>query len=1054
MAATWWSSTGPHKGGSPAGRRDRYAPVGRSITGWAAVVLSLASVAAAEIHRDHFDHAGFDLRSRPQWGVADGAYYGYRMQGGRLVSVYTPVVGAGAICADQYVGAEHRGEAYQRVSILIRYPQVAGDGYTPQFHLLLNWQGGALFSDCYRLSLRGIRDFSVSRLDGAGKEIVTSGWERPGANPLKTNEWYQLTLEKTGRSLVGSIVTQQGVPVAQAEIVDDGEVLEGGCPVLLSQYPVASRSLELDEFEYELSDRENIMAASLREDGGVRLDGVLDEPCWESAQRATGWRRRESGGHRASGKPVPVDSATAQLVFDTEHLYVGIHCPLKSESAVAAARRLTPTDMFVGQTVEVFLDPLRECRRRVGLGRDGREMFFNHTGPKIFRFAVNAAGGRYSELLGIPWWKLPWQSAVHVGDDEWSAELRIPFASLAFFEQGAGGELEAGWGSTWGVNFSLDGQTWVSQINRHGYPSAMGEVRAIQADPARHQWALLHGLGPRQAGAVPLAFTVVNATGVDRRVRVRAVQTGRGSKELGTFEINQQVVDKRWAHGSLVLPLNEPGDDAVQITIEDAVTGRELVHRPLRIDNIRVGSGRWDRSFYMEEKQATLWVRLGPAVKDARPLYCALRAVGSPSVLQARKVDWDPARDCPVRFDLAVLPQGSYQVEVVVAGYEKSPFVVPLRKLPPRVGAVQYTNRGTILRDGVPFFPFGMYYVERHLEGEFLESYAAAGFNTFLLEWGSAGSFVLKTRQVKDYGLVPIVSLHNTDEMRSVTRNGSDYSQENLQRGRLPVAADTIRMLARQVGDSVLAWYTRDEPNESMYKLVRGLHDVAHETDPYHPTMTVIFQPHLFPHYHDATDVLGPDIYPTFPGGRMARVGEAMRKAVRDLRGKPIVAVLQSFFPKGRRMPNRMELRCMAYLSLVNGATGIMWFSYDYNGKMAEQHPQAWEALKELAGEFRQLAPALLPSGDAHLVQPLLVKSANGLQTAVYTHAKAVYVVAVNDQEKDLGRVELSLGGKSTSAAVEVMFEQRHLQREQAGAWSDLFGPYSVHIYRLSIEQE
>jgi hypothetical protein len=708
--------------------------------------------------------------------------------------------------------------------------------------------------------------------------------------------------------------------------------------------------------------------------------------------------------------------------------------------------------MFVGQTVEVFLDPLREYRRRSGLAPDGREMFFNHPGPKIFRFAVNAAGGRYSELMGVSWWKTPWQSAVQIDKDAWSAELRIPFASLAFFEQGARGELEPAWGTRWGVNFSFDGQTWVSHRNRHGYPLAMGEVRAIQADPARHRWALLHGLGPRQVGAVPLVFTVVNATGVDRRVRVRAVRTGRGTNDLGMYEIRQEVVDQRWAHGSLVLPLDDPGEDAIRITIEDAETGRALVHRPLRIDHIMVGSGRWDRSFYMEEKQATLRLELGSAVKEPCRLQCLLRAVDSRFVLARREAAWAPRMDCCVRFDLAALPQGRYEVEVVVEGYEKSPFMVPLRKLAPRVGAVQYTHRGTLLRDGVPFFPFGMYYVERHLEGAFLESYAAAGFNTFLLEWGSAASFVVKNRQVKNYGLVPIVCLHNTDEIRSATANESNFTQRNLQEGRLPVAADTIRMLSRQMGDRVLAWYTRDEPNESMYKMVRGLHNVAHDTDPYHPTMTVIFQPHLFPHYHDATDVLGPDIYPTFPGGRMARVGEGLRKAAGDLRGKPIVAVLQSFYPKGRRMPNRMELRCMAYLSVVSGATGIMWFSYDYNGKMSEQHPQAWRAIRELAAEFRRLGPVFLTLEGDQQSQRLQVPPGNTLRVAVWQHRDVRYVVAVNDENQDRGRVKLTLDGVAGAQDVEVLFEQRQLQRERDGSLSDRFAPYDVHIYRIPLE--
>ena len=239
-------------------------------TGCVATIILLTSVAAAEIHRDHFDESGFDLRTRPHWDVADGAYYGYRVQGKRLVSVYAPVVGVGAISADKFVGAKHQGETYQRVSIMIRFPEVTGGGYMPQFHLVLNWQGGSLFSSCYRLSVRGVRDFSLSRLDSTGKETVTSGWSPAGASPLKTNQWYRLTLEKTGRSLVGSIATQRGDQVAEAQIVDDGEVLEGGNPVLLSQYPAATRSLELDDFEYELSDRANIGAALVRRAAGVQ----------------------------------------------------------------------------------------------------------------------------------------------------------------------------------------------------------------------------------------------------------------------------------------------------------------------------------------------------------------------------------------------------------------------------------------------------------------------------------------------------------------------------------------------------------------------------------------------------------------------------------------------------------------------------------------------------------------------------------------------------------------------------------------------------------------
>ena len=61
--------------------------------------------------------------------------------------------------------------------------------------------------------------------------------------------------------------------------------------------------------------------------------------------------------------------------------------------------------MFDGNTAPVFLDPLLDYRRDVGLAEDPDALFYTHPGPKIFRFAVNPVNGRFSDLLGTPWWK-------------------------------------------------------------------------------------------------------------------------------------------------------------------------------------------------------------------------------------------------------------------------------------------------------------------------------------------------------------------------------------------------------------------------------------------------------------------------------------------------------------------------------------------------------------------------------------------------------------------------------------------------------------------------
>ena len=1005
--------------------------------------------ATAEIFRDHFNRPEMDLRAAPNWAVADGAYYGYLTRQGRAVSVYAPLVGAGAISIDRYAGATHRDERYQRVAIDIRFPQASGDGHQPIFHLMLNWQGSGLFGAGYRLTLRGIKDFAVAKTDAEGAETLSSGWQTYGEDSLKPQMWCRLTLERREAELVGRVATLAGKVIRETKLLDTGEPLDGGHPVLLSHYPSGPlRSIELDNFEYELKNPRKIAALAVGSSVTPQIDGRLEEGCWKQAALNASFGKEEL---LKSDPEKTLDIPRAQICFDESTLFVGLRCPLTTPEAVQAARELTPPQMFVGNTAEVFLDPLHEYRRRAGLDDDPEEFFFNHLGPKIFRFAVNAANGRFSELKGAPGYRIPWDSATYVGDDFWSAELAIPFASLAYFEQVERGQLEPAWKDHWGLNFVVDDRAWVGLPNADGYPSSVGMLTGLDADPTRYRLAFLTGVGPKLIGEVPVVFTVTNSTGSDRQVMVTASTTGEASDPSPlTFHAPTQLKEVYWIHGQLALPVESVGNHRVLFTVRDRATGAALLHRSLRIDDVQVGAGRWDRSFYLQERTATLLVNLGSAVTGERSLRCELRRHGETQIRQSRTASWKPGETAQIAYYLASLPRGKYVAQVTVSGYEAAPFTAEFQKLLPKKGAVQYDASGTLWRDGKPFFPFGMYGIEHELHGELLEEYGAAGFNTFLLEWGFADGFVQQAQRVQQHGLVPIVGLHNMEDMRIATGGETRYSLENLQQARLPIAREAVRMMLRRAGANYLAWYTRDEPNELMYKVVRGLHEVVHEIDPYHPSMTVIFTPHLFPAYHDATDILGPDIYPTFPNGRLAKVGEAMQKAVREQNGKPVFAVLQSFYPDGHRMPNRAELRCMAYLSVVSGVKGILWFSYNYNGLMAEKHPAAWAALKELAGEFRELSPAFTDSATQPPHVSLQVEAAASIKTRLFSHAGQHFVLAVNEAPVEVGEVKFVLPGVDT-AKMDVLFEDRRLTTSKGPTWQDRFGPYEVHIYRLGL---
>jgi hypothetical protein len=138
------------------------------------------------------------------------------------------------------------------------------------------------------------------------------------------------------------------------------------------------------------------------------------------------------------------------------------------------------------------------------------------------------------------------------------------------------------------------------------------------------------------------------------------------------------------------------------------------------------------------------------------------------------------------------------------------------------------------------------------------------------------------------------------------------------------------------------------------------------EADPHHPTAIVIYRPENFGDYASASDILMTDPYP-IPHRPLTVVSESVR-AAREAVGdrKPVWAIIQAFnwaeaSQEARRIgwarwPTYAEQRCMAYLAVINGAKGILFFRYGGN----EHDPANWRAVKRVAGELKRISPILL----------------------------------------------------------------------------------------------
>ncbi|MGE5316206.1 MAG: DUF5916 domain-containing protein [Acidobacteriota bacterium] len=163
---------------------------------------------------------------------------------------------------------------------------------------------------------------------------------------------------------------------------------------------------------------------AVRLTSSVRMDGILSEDIWKTAPAATVFLQRDPVEGAA-----PSERTEVRIVYDDDAVYVGARMfDAHPDSIVSQLERKdydTHSDYFL-----LFLDPYHDKR----------------TG---YYFGINAGGTLYDgTLFNDDWdnnsWDGIWEGKVHIDSEGWTAELRIPFSQLRFFDTPD---------HVWGVNY-------------------------------------------------------------------------------------------------------------------------------------------------------------------------------------------------------------------------------------------------------------------------------------------------------------------------------------------------------------------------------------------------------------------------------------------------------------------------------------------------------------------------------------------------------------------------------------------------------------------------
>ncbi len=170
----------------------------------------------------------------------------------------------------------------------------------------------------------------------------------------------------------------------------------------------------------------DLAAIAVRVEEGPRVDGVLDDGVWAQAPARDDFRQAD---------PVvgaePGERTEFRVLYTETDLYIGVRCFVEAGGGMVLARQ-TRRDQGAQGDDAIFVT--------FDTNRDGQSGYF---------FELTAAGARgdglidNDALLGNSWDGV-WAARTSVDDEGWSAEIRIPFATLSFDR-----DLTA-----WGLNVS------------------------------------------------------------------------------------------------------------------------------------------------------------------------------------------------------------------------------------------------------------------------------------------------------------------------------------------------------------------------------------------------------------------------------------------------------------------------------------------------------------------------------------------------------------------------------------------------------------------------
>ncbi|MBU0477158.1 carbohydrate binding domain-containing protein [bacterium] len=381
------------------------------------------------------------------------------------------------------------------------------------------------------------------------------------------------------------------------------------------------------------------------------------------------------------------------------------------------------------------------------------------------------------------------------------------------------------------------------------------------------------------------------------------------------------------------------------------------------------------------------------------------------------------------------------------------------RNIPKNEKCVWINDKNFLMVKGKPFFPMMLSYTKPN--ENFYKEVSDAGFNTiraYYLQRSPLAAKLILEKAMK-YNLM-------------VSSCSSSIDDPGI-----PGKTEEIIRMAEVCKDNpaFLFYMQYDEPAHRSYPpegLIKGYNLIATE-DPYHPVL-INFAPNVsavspdrLKPYLPAGDIISFDIYPIPKEAGHSYIKNKTIGCVGDYidlfkllisNQKPVMVWLQAFSWEGARQvidkvprredrtPNYVQLRFMAYQSIIRGARGLVFQNQDQDFSFTSK---IWETVKSVSRELNKMLPVITLMDESPKIK--LVPS--HLEGIAKTDGSNLYIIVANNSESGCN-AKIYSGALPNNEKIKVFFENNRVQTIKNNEIEDYFAPWEVKVYSTNLKYD